>query len=199
MPIAFDCQGCDTDGNSYASLAEVWATALNPASSLSSPPASLSSPPAPSPPTKTNTWYAKSSDYWTTQSPDIQGMLGGLDALHARDISASRNFLDALIRRHGLVAGATARCVDVGAGIGRVTKGLLLPAFGTVDMLEQNVAYLEESKAFVGVAAAAAGDGGGTVGERIACGMQDFDGAGRSGRWELVWIQVCLFVLLPRR
>lgn len=119
-------------------------------------------------------------------------MLGGLDALHTRDITASRNFLDALVRRHSLVSGASARCLDVGAGIGRVTKGLLLPAFGTVDMLEQNAAYLEESKAFVGTATAA-----GIVGERIACGMQDFDRAGCSGRWELVWIQVC-FALLPR-
>ena len=40
-------------------------------------------------------------------------------------------------------------CLDCGAGIGRVTKNLLLPLFNTVDMVEQNADFLEEAKNYL--------------------------------------------------
>ena len=39
---------------------------------------------------------------------------------------------------------------DCGAGIGRVTKYLLLPLFETVDLVEQNPAFLDEAKKYIG-------------------------------------------------
>ena len=39
--------------------------------------------------------------------------------------------------------------VDCGAGIGRVTKNLLLPLFDTVDMVEQNPEFLQTAKDYL--------------------------------------------------
>ena len=39
--------------------------------------------------------------------------------------------------------------LDCGAGIGRVTKNLLLPLFDTVDMVEQNPEFLEKAKDYL--------------------------------------------------
>ena len=39
--------------------------------------------------------------------------------------------------------------LDCGAGIGRVTKNLLLPLFDTVDMVEQNPDFLEKAKDYL--------------------------------------------------
>ena len=41
------------------------------------------------------------------------------------------------------------RCLDCGAGIGRVTKNLLLPLFDIVDMVEQNADFLERAKDYL--------------------------------------------------
>lgn len=38
---------------------------------------------------------------------------------------------------------------DCGAGIGRVTKNLLLPLFDTVDLVEQNPDFLERAKDYI--------------------------------------------------
>lgn len=38
---------------------------------------------------------------------------------------------------------------DCGAGIGRVTKNLLLPLFDTVDMVEQNPDFLQKAKDYL--------------------------------------------------
>ena len=39
--------------------------------------------------------------------------------------------------------------LDCGAGIGRVTKNLLLPLFETVDIVEQNPDFVEKAKDFL--------------------------------------------------
>ena len=38
---------------------------------------------------------------------------------------------------------------DCGAGIGRVTKNLLLPLFDTVDLVEQNPDFVEKAKEYI--------------------------------------------------
>ena len=40
-------------------------------------------------------------------------------------------------------------CVDCGAGIGRVSKRLLLPLFDSVDMEEQNPAFLKKAEEYL--------------------------------------------------
>ena len=40
-------------------------------------------------------------------------------------------------------------CTDCGAGIGRVSKRLLLPLFERVDLVEQNPEFLERAKTYI--------------------------------------------------
>jgi len=41
------------------------------------------------------------------------------------------------------------RALDCGAGIGRVSKLVLLPLFKEVDLLEQNPAFLDKAKTYL--------------------------------------------------
>jgi protein N-terminal methyltransferase len=188
----FECEGLDTDGVVYSSKEAMWETAL----ADSSPPMDAGDTSVRKLSDKSR-WYQKSSDYWNTQSATVEGMLGGLDKLSERDLRMSESFLDLLQRRHGLRTGAGCCCVDVGAGIGRITRAILLPRFAVCDMLEQNPAYLEESVNYIGSSSPDVG----VVGKRMAMGMQDFEvedaktGSSCLGRYSLVWIQwVCIYL-----
>lgn len=189
----FDCMGRTTTGEEYGSISAMWNSELS-----ASPPASGVKRACPAA-DDSDSWYTKSARYWEQQAPSVQGMLGGLGELDNRDVAASLKFLDALDRRHGALIKNNA--LDVGAGIGRVTKHLLLPLFKKVDMLEQNPAYLEKSFAFIGHS-----EDCGLVDKRIASGMQSFRANGfvgvgdnatgsLQGRYNLVWIQWCIIYL----
>lgn len=168
----FDCKGWSTNGNRYDSISDMWASEAN----------------------EEHDWYTHSSRYWQSQEASVNGMLGGMDELDQRDIAASTKFLDRFFSRTPKPENAVA--LDVGAGIGRVTKSLLLPRFTIVDMLEQNGEYLEESKSFVRPP-----DASRAVHHRIACGMQDFssksagDHISLIGRYFVIWIQWCIIYL----
>ena len=41
------------------------------------------------------------------------------------------------------------RALDCGAGIGRVSKRVLLPLFSEVDLVEQNQSFLEKAKTYL--------------------------------------------------
>jgi protein N-terminal methyltransferase len=58
------------------------------------------------------------------------------------DISSSKEFLKTL--EHG-----TGCALDCGAGIGRISKELLLPIFKTVDLVEQNPLYVAKAKELI--------------------------------------------------
>lgn len=178
MAQTFDCSGHDTNGEQYASISSMWQAELPVSSTLPD-------------------WYTKSEEYWTRQAPSMPGMLGGLDDLHTRDVNASEKFI-----RSPRVLQATGRALDVGAGIGRVTKHLLLPIFDHVDMLEQNEDYVKKSHSFVGEGR----EGGGSVGRRFVCGMQEFQADGFQARdglswgslrgtYDLIWVQWCVIYL----
>eukprot|EP00126_Sphaerothecum_destruens_P010678 Sdes_comp20791_c0_seq1m16990 len=65
-----------------------------------------------------------------------------------------------------------------GAGIGRVTKRLLLPLFDEVDLVEQNSTFLERAKDYVCSDRA----------KNFYCsGLQDF--TPEKGRYDLIWCQ----------
>lgn len=172
----FDCAGKATDGKHYESIASMWASELEHADHDS-----FDTKPA---------WYTKSEAYWAVQKASVAGMLGGLDDLHTRDVTASRRFLNNLSQSHPI---QHRRALDVGAGIGRVTRYLLSEEFDTVDLLEQSVAYINESDAYLDSVKH-------KVGRRIACGMQEFRATGLTARngveagdlrktYDVVWIQ----------
>lgn len=213
---SFDCAGKATDGKRYDSIASMWAHELRggkePLSEQPEHQANQQSSTANPNNHRTvdttgdddvddddvdEVWYNKSEAYWAEQKASVAGMLGGLDKLHARDVNASRRFLNSLselqvFKRH--------KALDVGAGIGRVTRYLLSDEFDVVDMLEQSVSYLQESHTYLESVKH-------KVGRRIACGMQEFRADGLTARdgvesgelrqtYNVVWIQWTVIYLL---
>eukprot|EP00177_Eucheuma_denticulatum_P008210 GFKZ01014940.1.p1 GENE.GFKZ01014940.1~~GFKZ01014940.1.p1 ORF type:complete len:304 (-),score=33.49 GFKZ01014940.1:537-1448(-) len=211
---SFDCSGCSTEGVHYDSIRQMWDSELSsnpnprPRWKLRSQESNKQTPdpsnsvgvnhPRPEDQSSQH-WYSKSENYWKKQDPSIEGMLGGLGKLDGRDVAANRNFLDGLRRR--VTTFSDKRVLDVGAGIGRVTKHFLIHLFDTVDMLEQNPKYLEESISFIGSAKYK-----GLVEKRLPCAMQSFhadgvpqldgcDSGSLLNRYDVIWIQWCIIYL----
>jgi len=73
-------------------------------------------------------WYRKALDYWEDEDTcpaTVNGVLGGFSKLSPIDLTGSREFLEEIVKiRPDMEFGAACEC---GAGIGRVSKGLLLP------------------------------------------------------------------------
>ncbi|KFY45946.1 hypothetical protein V494_00703 [Pseudogymnoascus sp. VKM F-4513 (FW-928)] len=83
--------------------------------------------------------HAASIEYWAGINADVDGMLGGFPHVSRVDLQGSR----ALMAKLGVLAGRKegdakplGRAVDCGAGIGRITRGLLLSLAEKVDIVE---------------------------------------------------------------
>ncbi|GMT32542.1 hypothetical protein PFISCL1PPCAC_23839, partial [Pristionchus fissidentatus] len=121
--------------------------------------------------------YEKAEEYWSNASRDDDGMLGGFAHLHQPDINQSRTFLSGLHKKGFLTSNEYA--IDCGAGIGRVTKHLLLPAFKKVDMVELVKDLVEKSDSYIGPHPSMA--------EKFVSGLQDF--VPEQAKYDLIWIQ----------
>ncbi|KAI1017184.1 hypothetical protein LB505_001974 [Fusarium chuoi] len=71
-------------------------------------------------------------NYWQNVSASVDGMLGGFPSVSRIDLQGSRSFLAKL----GIGKTRIPRALEGGAGIGRITKGLLLDVAETVDIIE---------------------------------------------------------------
>lgn len=71
-------------------------------------------------------------------------MLGGYGKVHFTDIDTSAAFIDEYKDKIG-----HGRVLDCGAGMGRVTKNLLLPRFAKVDMVEPSKVQLDKGREYV--------------------------------------------------
>ncbi|KAM3080959.1 hypothetical protein ACMFMG_004918 [Clarireedia jacksonii] len=76
--------------------------------------------------------HAEAIAYWESIEADLNGMLGGFPYISRVDIQGSKNFMGKL----GIKGKKLERAVDCGAGIGRVTTGVLLHLAQTVDIVE---------------------------------------------------------------
>jgi len=140
--------GSDTWGNEYESIEEMWCQErilVKPTETTAATDNSIGSA-SPTLRLQSNDqvgrreWYAKSLDYWQNESnapATIDGMLGGFAVLSDRDLTFSRNFMHELFHNECQELGSRisrqqksapdVACCECGAGIGRVSKGLLLP------------------------------------------------------------------------
>ena len=91
-------------------------------------------------------WYGVSSAYWGGVRADVDGMLGGLAELHEPDVEGSLAFIDELRAEGSPCTLPDGVALDCGAGIGRVSAGVLLPRFASVDLLEPSAAFLETAR-----------------------------------------------------
>jgi len=116
-----------------------------------------------------------------SQPATDDGVLGGYGHVTGIDIESSAAFLqDALGPfpqdpecRKGFVA------LDCGAGVGRVSEGLLLQYCARVDLLEQDLTYLDTAKARLGSK--------NPFGKYLHQGIQDVVPA--RGLYMLIWVQ----------
>ncbi|XP_062938276.1 N-terminal Xaa-Pro-Lys N-methyltransferase 1 isoform X3 [Cynocephalus volans] len=74
----------------------------------------------------------------------------------------------------------TSFALDCGAGIGRITKRLLLPLFRVVDMVDMTEDFLVKAKTYLG-------EEGKRVRNYYCCGLQDFSPEPDS--YDVIWIQ----------
>lgn len=95
-------------------------------------------------PNENNEFYNKAQKYWSEVPPTVNGMLGGMGYISSVDIQASKNFLRKL-KAKGM---ENKYALDCGAGIGRVSKYLLMPMFDKVDLVEQDASFAEKAKEY---------------------------------------------------
>eukprot|EP00730_Choanoeca_flexa_P008301 TRINITY_DN12474_c0_g7_i2.p2 TRINITY_DN12474_c0_g7~~TRINITY_DN12474_c0_g7_i2.p2 ORF type:complete len:198 (+),score=55.76 TRINITY_DN12474_c0_g7_i2:210-803(+) len=129
------------------------------------------------------------ADYWSQQTDDVDGMLGGYGHVAEVDVESSIKFLRTLISRDVANAG---RALDCGAGIGRITKDMLLPfGFNKVDLLDINAGFLAKARTNLVDT--------GRVGECYCSGLAEFDFAtAQSVRWTTIWVQWCAIYLTDK-
>jgi len=120
-----DC-GEDTDGRKYKDVGEMWGSELAGKEGRKS-------------------WYAGAADYWQAREATVDGVLGGYPETSDPDLRESQRFLELLQKTPG--ARRFERVLDCGAGMGRVTSGLLMNMFDSVDLVEPNKKLLEAAKA----------------------------------------------------
>lgn len=124
-------------------------------------------------------FYSKAKTYWKDVPPTVDGMLGGYGHISSIDISSSRKFLQRFLREGPNKTG-TSCALDCGAGIGRITKRLLLPLFGVVDMVDVTEDFLVKARTYLG-------EEGKRVRNYFCCGLQDFSPEPSS--YDVIWIQ----------
>ncbi|KAF2867244.1 alpha-N-methyltransferase NTM1 [Massariosphaeria phaeospora] len=133
-------------------------------------------------------------EYWSAIPSDLNGMLGGYPQTSRVDLQGSANFLTKLLRRGASTRSTTTsskqtplpplnRVADCGAGIGRITKGLLLGVARTVDVVEPVKKFTDELVSGLG-------SGHGQVSAVINLGLQDWTPEPYS--YNLIWNQWCL-------
>lgn len=127
-------------------------------------------------------WYSQSKNYWKQVPSTVDGMLGGYGSITHLDLCGSAEFIAKLYK--GL---NTNLALDCGAGIGRVTKGLLLNIFDKVEMIDTCKEHLDQAHEFLGPAYYS------RVPAQHCCGLQDFQPL--ENHYDLVWIQWVIIYL----
>lgn len=74
---------------------------------------------------------------------NYNGVLGGLNHISGLDILDSKNHIEKLIAKHNL---GTARCLDCGSGVGRITKELHSQIFDKIDLLEPDQGFMDQAR-----------------------------------------------------
>ena len=123
-------------------------------------------------------FYSDAEKYWSTVEPTLDGMMGGLTQLDASDSKFSLKMIDKFQQDKN-----TKFALDVGAGIGRVTKNVLLKKYNTVDMLEVDQKFLDKAREYLGESLSR------RVDKLYRVGMQDFV---FEKKYDVIWIQWCI-------
>jgi galactose mutarotase-like enzyme len=147
--------GTDTAGNEYESIEEMWA-----AQDLT-------------------TWYTQAKDYYEDNcSATVNGVLGGIGEISDGDLQGSRDFLKSL-NLPTTTSGPPSVACEHGAGIGRVTKGVLLDFCDRSDLVESSARLLYAAPDYIGSKS--------TNCRFYNTELQDWKG--KPGAYTIIWIQ----------
>lgn len=143
-------------------------------------------------------WYGGAKEYWDKTETTVDGVLGGYSKLDGPDVIVSRRFLSRLRkeRPNWCSEQGVSRVADVGAGIGRVTKHLLLPGgFTEVELIEQSPNLIKAAQDFIAQAGHCQGVAVGGMKAEAQCryvcrGMQAWTPLRM--RYDCIWVQWCV-------
>ena len=80
--------------------------------------------------------------YWDQQPATVDGVLGGYESIHEVESDTSRTMINTF--KH--LMPSTGSALDCGAGIGRISKYVLIPEFTSVDLLEPSTTQINEAR-----------------------------------------------------
>ncbi|GKY93181.1 hypothetical protein MPSEU_000286000 [Mayamaea pseudoterrestris] len=162
-----DYRGSDTHGRSYESTQEMWESQGVYGNDSSD-------------------WYHRAADYYEEHcDASLDGVLGGFAEISESDLKGSLQFIQELQSLASFEWSTGAAC-ECGAGIGRVTKGLLLPlGVPRCDLVESSSRLISAAPDYIG-------DDAGKC-RFYCCGLQDWEPA--SAVYSLIWIQWVLCYL----
>ena len=161
-------EGTDTDDCNYDSIKELWSKHCV----LSDKNSNISN---------SGDWYNNAYKYWESEANcplDDDGVLGGYGKLTPLDTRDSLKLFDILKSKYNDIK--FDKAADCGAGIGRVTKSLLLQLYEHVELVEQSPRLLQAAPAYIGI----------DNNNRISLnnvGLQNFNPEHNS--YDCIWIQ----------
>ncbi|KAF3909735.1 hypothetical protein AA313_de0209502 [Arthrobotrys entomopaga] len=147
---------------------------------MTSQAAVVDSPPVPPTPD-----YVANLQYWSTIPSTVDGMLGGYPQVSRTDLQTSSNFLAKLKPQMPVPEDGVKRGADCGAGIGRITKGLLLKHLDTVDVVEPIKKFTDEL-----LASTTDTPSSGKIGQIYNVGLESWQP--EEGKYWCIWNQWCL-------
>ena len=134
--------------------------------------------------------HEASLKYWNSRSPDENGMLGGYPQISRIDLRGSRSFVSKICRLSSTWSKQKMKLgVDCGAGIGRVTHGLLTDICDVVDVVEPIERFAKVLR-----------DGSfkrdGKVGDIYTTGLEEWM---PDKNYDLIWNQWCVGYLMDKQ
>lgn len=135
--------------------------------------------------------YQDAIDYWSSVPASVNGVLGGFGEqtpVPKADIIGSSTFLRKLQTRMACPEGQEKLTIDMGAGIGRITRDFLWKVSDRCDLLEPVKPFVEQMRHELMPVAQK-----GKLGDIYDIGMQEWvcDETKRGKYW-LVWCQWCV-------
>jgi protein N-terminal methyltransferase len=132
--------------------------------------------------------------YWDSVPSTVNGMLGGYDYISKVDLRSSLNFIAKLRSESPSLTSSNhvllPRAVDCGAGIGRVTAGVLSRVANKIDLVEP-VAKFSSCAAQLRTTRAEEMSGPGVVDTIYTISLQTWTPAPDT-KYNLIWFQWCL-------
>jgi protein N-terminal methyltransferase len=127
----------------------------------------------------------KQTGFWNKCDATIDGMLGGYGSIHGVDTAGSLAFIKRLFPDDNVIA--QGRALDCGAGIGRITQSVLIPAgFKAVDLMDGCEKFLETAKANIDPA---------YLRDTYVSSFDDFSFRDTGHTYTLIWMQWCAIYL----